>query len=73
MDDRRVLNGRPQTIVLADRGYDADWIPHQACEAADQCRAIQSFELVELAAVDQPSDDFADVELAPELGRDDTV
>src|SRR5690606_41535575 len=61
---------REQDAVVAD---DPHRVAPDAGEAADQCLAVERLELVELAAVDDPRDDFARVVGLLQVRRDDPV
>ena len=54
-------------------GEDADRMPLDARESADERRAVARFELVELRRVDEPRDDLADVVADAAVGRNDAV
>src|SRR6185437_584765 len=54
-------------------GEDADGVAADPGKAANEGLAVELFELVEFAAVDDSGDDFAHVVRAANVGRDDAV
>ena len=54
-------------------GQDADRVPVEVGEAADQRRAVERLELVEVAAVDEPRDELVRVVGLAHVGGDDAV
>ena len=70
LDEMRALQRalREQDAVI---GEDADRVAPDPRKAADQGRAVEPLELVELAAVDDAGDDLAHVVGPAHIGRDD--
>ncbi len=71
-DEVGAFEGRfaEQDAVVGD---DTDRVAVNAGKAADQRRAVARLEFVEIGAVDDAGDDFADVEGLLAVGRDDAV
>ena len=72
LDEVRALErglGEQHAVV----GDDPDGVAADARETADERRAVQRLELVELGSVDQPRNDFAHVVRMPRIARDDSI